>query len=361
MTTYIVFIIMLILLMSIYEINQLRINSIIINKSDNDINIMQPKFSVSLRLAILLLVLLSSLRFDVGWDYMAYHETIVLGRITNIVLNREYLTIFLINLARKFQMPQIYFAINSILSIYLIMSTIRRYSKDYWVSLFLFVTFPLFFLNSLSVIRNFTAISIMFYGFKYIEDKKFVKYLLTVIIASLFHKSAIIAISFYFLRNIKLRRSTYFLVLMLAPLLSNILNQIVINYFPKYSGYTRLTNSQAGTKAIIFLIFIGIISIIFKERMISKSSVFRMYYNIFFTGLCIYLAFYRQGTMGHRLSLYGTIYSLIILPDILNLFKYKIDRAILKFLFYLLCIVMFFYTINVGQATYIPYKIFFNY
>ncbi|WMM24322.1 EpsG family protein [Tissierella sp. MB52-C2] len=360
MTVYIIFIIILILLMSTYEINQLRVNSIIINKPDNNISLIRRKFSISLNFAILLLILLSSLRYDVGWDYMAYYETIAFGRITNIMLNQEYLTIFLINLARNFNIPQIYFIINSIISICLIMSTIKRYSKDYWISFFLFVTFPLFFLNSLSVIRNYTAIAITFYGFKYIENKKLIRYILMVIIASLFHKSAIIALPFYFFKNINFKKSAYFLILMLAPLFSNILNQLILKFVPKYAVYTDLASSQAGTKAIILLVFIGIVSIIFKNQITSKSNASNMYFNSYFIGLCVYLTFYKQGTMGHRLSLYGTIYSLILLPDIINLFKYKQIRIILKFLFYLLCIFMFFYTINIGQKAYIPYTLFYK-
>lgn len=144
MITYIMFITMLFLLMGISRINQMRISrnlkSTISNKLKEDIvDLHIYKSSLSMYMAVLLVVLLSALRFDVGWDYRAYYETIAFGRITNIITTREYLTIFLIKLAKKMRSPQIYFAINSIICICLTMITVKQYSKDFWVSLiFLF-------------------------------------------------------------------------------------------------------------------------------------------------------------------------------------------------------------------------------
>ncbi len=364
MIIYVIFMIMLFLLMGTCKVNQMRISNTLnnsINKSEGSIcSFKMNRLSIFMFIAVLIVVLMSALRFDVGWDYKAYYDTIVFGRVTNIMVTKEYFTIFLVELAKKIRMPQFYFAINSIICICLIMATVKRYSKDFWISLFFFVSFPLFFLNSLSVVRNFSAIAITFYGFKYIEKGEFIKYILVVIIASLFHKTAIIAIIFYFLRNVHLNKFVSILTLITLPLLSNLIIKIIIRYMPRYVTYTSMTSIQEGTKAIYILLIIWLGAFIFKEKRIAQNSTFNMYYNIFFIGLCIYLMFFKQGTMGHRLSLYGTIYSLIIIPDIMESLKNKIGKVIIKSIFYLLCIVMFLYTINVGRPAYIPYKLFFN-
>jgi hypothetical protein len=326
-----------------------------------DNSLTTEKFNLMMYISIIVIILFSAIRYDVGWDYMAYYETIELNRITNILLNHEYITIFLINIARKVGFPQLYFIINSVITISFITITIKRYSKDYWVSIFFFVTFPLFYLNSLSVIRNFTAIAIIFYGIKYIENKKIFKYLLLVIVASFIHKSAIIAIAFYLVRNFKFKRDVYMALILITPLISNLLSFIIITFLPAYSVYTNVVTTQQGTKAILIIVFVAFATIILKDRLSQQTENFNIYFNIYFIGVCIYLSFYRQGTLGHRLSLYGTIFSLIIIPEILKLFKKKWDRIIIKALFYLLCIAMFFYTIYVGSDTYIPYKTFFSY
>jgi hypothetical protein len=59
--------------------------------------------------------------------------------------------------------------------------------------------------------------------------------------------------------------------------------------------------------------------------------------------------------MGHRLSLYGTIYSLLLIPKIISLFRAR-DRVLLVGLLYALCVVMFLYIVRGGSATYIPYR-----
>lgn len=328
------------------------------NRINQNINHLD-RISVSMVLAVILIFLFSALRFDVGWDYKAYYETIKLSRETNIMMSNEYGTILLVNLAKKINIPQIYFIINSFICVVFTASTIKKYSKDFWLSIVFFVCFPLFFLNSLSVIRNFTAIAITFYGFKFIESKQPIRYFISIIIASLFHKTALLALIFYFAGRIRLKNHVYIVVMSILPIISNIAKLIIDKYLPRYSIYLLPTTTQEGTKAVYVLVFIALLLLIFKDKIIIKRNNINNYFNIYFIGVFIYLMFIRQGTLGHRLSLYGTIYSLILIPDLFSVLKFKTDKAIIKIVFYALCILMFLYTVNIGSETYLPYKVFF--
>ncbi len=44
--------------------------------------------------AVLMLFIFTAFRFNIGWDYMAYYNTIEGNAITNIISNGEYLNIF---------------------------------------------------------------------------------------------------------------------------------------------------------------------------------------------------------------------------------------------------------------------------
>lgn len=107
--------------------------------SKNDIK----KFRSNMFYWIITLIafLFSALRFDVGWDYSAYYNTIVNNLSTNIVNNREILTILLVKLSQFLHIPQLYFIINSAICILLISVTINKYSKDKYLSLIFFYNF----------------------------------------------------------------------------------------------------------------------------------------------------------------------------------------------------------------------------
>lgn len=362
MTTYLVFLITLFAFMVIakskiywYSRNVLLDNGESVNLEARNKIVSRRIKSVCFYAAILLIYFFAALRFDVGWDYMAYYDTIVDELSTNIMSNGEVLTILLIKFSRLINQPQLYFAINSAICILLVTITSKRYSKDPWLSIIFFVTFPLFYLNSFSVIRNFSAIAITFYGVRYIHEKKLLKYIIVVLVAAMFHKSALMAILFYFIKDIKIKTSKIIILLISLPICSKIVAFLIEKILPKYSGYLSKTTTQEGTKAIFVFLIITLACILFQKRLLRNKRV-EIFFNNFLVGISIYLMFIENGTMGHRLSMYGTIYSVLLVPEIIHLFKNNKEKIILKIVFYLFCILMFLYTVSVGKETYIPYS-----
>ncbi|RAZ79594.1 hypothetical protein DP120_08295 [Planococcus halotolerans] len=317
-------------------------------------------YTVTLILAWTVIFLFSSLRYNVGWDYEAYYATVRYNLVTNIVSNGELATIFLIELARDMNMTNLYFFLNSLIFIMLVALTVKRYSQDYWISIIFFVCFPLFFLNSLSVIRLFTALAITFYAFKFIERGQLMRYLIAVAFAGMFHASAFIAIAFYFIRNVKLDILKLVVVLFSLPFVGKVVNSFVVAYLPTYAPYTEAAGGQEGTKAIFVLLFIGVVALFLRDKILENDRIANMYFNFYFVGLGIYLMFFSQGTMGHRLSLYGTFFSLLLIPKIVSLFNLDSNRVLLKVGISLFSIVIFLYIVYVGAATYVPYKTIFQ-
>lgn len=320
----------------------------------------ERKYTVTLILAWTVVFLFSSLRFNVGWDYEAYYATVRYNLVTNIVSNGELATIFLIDLARDLNMTNLYFFLNSLIFIFLVALTVKRYSQDYWISIIFFICFPLFFLNSFSVIRLFTALAITFYAFKFIERGQLVRYVLAVAFAGMFHASAFVAIAFYFIRNVKLDILKLVVVLFCLPFIGTLINSLVVRFSPTYAPYTEASGGQEGTKAIFVLLLIGIAALFLRDRILENDRIANMYFNIYFVGLGIYLMFFSQGTMGHRLSLYGTFFSLLLIPKMVSLFDLDSNRVLLKVGISLFSIVIFLYIVYVGAATYVPYKTIFQ-
>lgn len=75
-----------------------------------------------------------------------------------------------------------------------IMKTYRKYSEDYWFSIFIFVATTDIYSWMYNGIRQFTAVALIFGASGWIFRKKYIRAFLMVLFASLFHKSALIMI-----------------------------------------------------------------------------------------------------------------------------------------------------------------------
>lgn len=79
---------------------------------------------------------------------------------------------------------------------------INRHSNNVIMSVIIILSFP-FFYSQFDIIRHFMAIGWFLLGYKYIEDGKFIKFLIFILIGSSFHKIVLLFIPFYFVKNIK--------------------------------------------------------------------------------------------------------------------------------------------------------------
>lgn len=80
-----------------------------------------------------------------------------------------------------------------------LMKTYRRYSCDYWFAIFVFVATTDVFSWMYNGIRQFTAVAITFLAAGYIFRKKYIRAMLVIGFASLFHQSALMMIPVIFI------------------------------------------------------------------------------------------------------------------------------------------------------------------
>ena len=68
---------------------------------------------------------------------------------------------------------------------------IKNYSKNYIFSLFIFVTFDTY-IFTFGILRQAISLSLLLLSVKFLKENKLLKYIMLVIFASLFHKTALI-------------------------------------------------------------------------------------------------------------------------------------------------------------------------
>lgn len=76
---------------------------------------------------------------------------------------------------------------------------LRKYSSDYWLSIFLFVAATDYLSWMNNGIRQFVAVVIVFAGTKWLLERKNIQYILLVLFASLFHQTALLMIPIGFI------------------------------------------------------------------------------------------------------------------------------------------------------------------
>jgi len=200
---------------------------------------------------------------------------------------------------------------------------IYKYSNNYFMSIFLFIVLG-YFDFSMNVVRQSIAMSISLIGYKYAKEKKFLKFLLIVLIASLFHYSAVVIFPIYFLTNLKPRREYIYSIGILLVALTAFNNQIaqfIHSFYYKYVVTTYVPDHDiTGSIGMtgIFMLAIIILGYLIQNplsRNVDQKSR-GLFYIIVTSFLLHSLSTYSY--MFKRLSMYYLIYMIIYIPEILD-------------------------------------------
>ncbi len=158
-----------------------------------------PGAAIILSLA---LILMSAFRYRVGTDFNTYYRNRVVEFqpiIDSLVHFKEPGIKVLSFLAHSiYDNGQSLIIISAILTVGLYCWTIYKYHATYLISMLLYILLGEW-QGSFNGIRQYLAAAIVFAGHRYIFRRDFIKYCIVVLIASLFHISAVIMIIPYFL------------------------------------------------------------------------------------------------------------------------------------------------------------------
>ena len=115
---------------------------------------------------------------------------------------------------------------------------IYRHSKDVLLSVFIIISFP-FFYSSFDIVRHFLATAFLLLGYKYVEERKFFKFLIFMFLGGLFQTGIWIFFPLYFAKTFKWNWKIMFFAIISTALIFVLLKPIVIfitNLLGKSSG-----------------------------------------------------------------------------------------------------------------------------
>ncbi len=300
------------------------------------------KYSKKLYFGIILIVSVAIFRFDVGNDYPGYYQYIVNANDTQMMVSFPPLAKMIFNISHYIGWP-FFFILNGLITYYCIFSNLKKFSANLFIGTLVYVSF--FFLLDLCIVFQATAAAIVFWGYRFVKSKSFLKYLIVVIIASMIHESAIVAIFIYLIYNYLKFYQTILLGLLIV-LFFNIIVELMIkyNFYGTYFTFIdRLEDISKGSRFIkyaylLFFLIMGTLDYLHKN--LAKN---KMMYSILFFGLLLYFLF--PGQLGKRVAQYYLLYFCLLIPSVLS----KLNVSFKQITIFILVLYFF---INIYVATY---------
>jgi len=274
---------------------------------------------------ILILSVVAGLRWGVGTDYSTYRSNYSFYK-ENIIesfLNFEEPGIRIISYISSVIYDDFatMFLIASIITVGLSVWTIYKYSNYFSISILLYI-FVGAWHGSFNGIRQYLACAILFAGHHYIIERKFSKYLIIIIIASLFHISALIMILLYFIPRDTLNYKqllALFVIVILSLSLYDFIFAIINNVLVSTGSNSIVAIGEYLTEELSILRILVMIapSILYliitpKSKLNSEDN---FYINMLFINAIVYIISMNSAYLA-RFTIYTNIYVALGFPKI---------------------------------------------
>lgn len=302
---------------------------------------------------IMVFFIFTGLSYKIHNDMYLYEmlfNTVHFSDIGNIIMEPGF--VFLNSVANAIFSFHVFKALIYFLFTIILYKSLKEFSlrEDEIVFVFaLLFLIPMFYLLSFSAFRQFIAIGIFFYALKYLLYGQNIKYFLFILLASLFHISAIILFLLPFLfkyykkdfyRDIILVTGSF--ILANTPILNSLIHKIVLLLLPSIPRLSTYADSMVNNglhislfnMAILFLSYVTVF-IYNKKRFYTNIDNFiykgsMVFFILFFIGLKL--------NIFYRIELYFYIFLALNITFLLRNFKKNNAYYLLKYFIILLLI-----------------------
>lgn len=312
----------------------------------------EVRYRYMLKISFVFVFLFLALRYAYGNDYMSYFDTFNAINQENKVdfYNFKALGgssmlepgwVFLCWLFKPFGFF-IMVAVLALFNCYAYYHLVSKYvpQKYYWFSIFIYIINPIFMLIQLSAMRQAVAIGIFLISIDFLIKKDIVKYIILIIVASLFHSSALlmlplVIISIYDINYNKFIFLFSIFVYVFAAFTGNLflpyIDIAVNNYFPKYSSYADPGKFGSGLGVLYGFIVLALVLYFIKYEKSDYSVLYKvLILSIIIMPLSIYI------NMLGRMQMYLQPIALVVYP----LVFLKINNAFIRNIF--ICMIVAF-------------------
>lgn len=312
----------------------------IINKKFND--------RIFLALNFIFLLILAAFRdVSVGNDTVEYYRIFNLVSSINFIdgifnISRYEIGYLLLNyvVTRFTNNFNIILFITSFLYLYSTFKFIEKYSKSKFMAVMLFFTFSMYYLI-FNIQRQCIAIAIFLYAIKFLENKQYIRYIISILLATMFHYIAIILLCLCYipkinLYNKKIAVKSVLFSCFIAYVIAYVVTKFGV-YIPYFGHYLIDSEYSKGgiriASVILAGIRLGIIILIlfingFKENN-SKTNADYIFNYIAFLDCIIALASIKFN-LYDRVEDYLCIIFIVMISNSISSLKIKANKYIIN-------------------------------
>ena len=267
--------------------------------------------------------------------------------------------------------PQWLIVVSSAFINYSVYRFINKNSSNYLLSTLLYILMNCFFSN-MNLMRQAISLEILLFGFEQLKEKKYIKYIIFVLISSLFHTvsfASILLLAFSILPN---RKMTYYFEILLA-IVTFLFYKQFFNILSLGFGYSEYAQSIFGTSnyfgslicALEIFLIIVFLNVLTKSNRIKKENNNTIKCLNIAVILFIWFSFLTiRMTIFNRISGLFMVYSIVLIPSMLDNIKsinnnnYKIAKGVVLTMYLLSFMIISIYRPEWYGV--IPYSFFWN-
>lgn len=311
-------------------VNKKKLDSFLVNKQKMQNN------SIFVFITAAILICVAGFRSGVGTDYWQYASGYdkYISNIWNAIFDFKEPGINIIAKISSliYDDYSMMFFIASTITVGLSVWTISKYSNTFAFSILLYI-FTGAWNGSFNGVRQYLACAVIFAGHRYIIDRKFIKYVFVVLMASAFHITAIVMIMLYFipLKTIDFKKIT---LLTIAVILALYSYDIVFGIVETIKGKPIIMHSYMVTKVNYFRIAVACapLPLYFFFTLKKNLSVEDIFYiNVLFVNATLMLVTSNSAYLA-RIGIYTDIFCVLSYQRLLNFQNKKLVQIMKIFM-----------------------------
>ncbi len=278
------------------------------------------RFHFFVILTAIVLVFVAGFRYRVGTDYMNYalgYEQVKVTFWDSLKTLDEpgYKLLTIIGSWIYDDYASMFFII-ALFTIGKNIKTMSRYSDDFFFAIIIYILIGAWH-GSFGAMRQYAASAILFAGHHYIYEKKFWHFLLTVAVAFLFHRTAIIFVVVYFIAKDYISIKSMLLMIIIAIAATLSLDKVfeVMSYFKgtDQTAYAYMTTDVNPLRVIMAFLPLLLIFLIPKQDRNKPEIAF--YFNMLIIN-AIFMLVTSSSAYLARIGIYTDIYATIAFPKL---------------------------------------------
>lgn len=291
----------------------------------------------------LILFLVSACRFKVGNDYKRYLEFF------RLINRHQYVPTetgfnWIVRLMQAIFGSETYlsiFALFAFLTIALMLYALYRLSEDFFFSFFLFMCFSYYF-QSMNTVRYYLAIAMTMVSILFLFRKEYLKFVGTILLASLMHKSVLIVIPVYLIALCPWKKWFVALTGLAAAsglVLGPFYMKVILYLYPTYEN-TEFLDGGTSLVNIVRCAAVLLLGLIYYRDAIKDNQQIRFYFHLNYLAFLLY-AFCSFLPEISRIGYYLTVGQVFLLPMITSRIPKTGQRKLVRFVIMAAAVVYF--------------------